>query len=65
MGSIRARQDNGLLFFDFRFQGSRCREQTLLQDTPANRKRLQKALATIESEIKAGTFDYAMTFPGS
>lgn len=65
MGSIRARQDNGLLFFDFRFQGLRCREQTLLQDTPANRKRLEKALATIESEIKAGTFDYAKTFPGS
>ena len=65
MASIRARQDNGLLFFDFRFQGSRCREQTLLQDTPANRKRLEKALALIESEIKAGTFDYAKTFPGS
>jgi integrase len=65
MGSIRARQDNGLLFFDFRFQGLRCREQTLLQDTPANRKRLEKALAAIESEIKAGTFDYAKTFPGS
>jgi integrase len=65
MGSIRARQDNGLLFFDFRFQGSRCREQTLLQDTPANRKRLEKALASIESEIKTGTFDYAKTFPGS
>lgn len=65
MGSIRARQDNGLLFFDFRYQGSRCREQTLLQDTPVNRKRLQKALAAIESEITAGTFDYAKTFPGS
>ena len=65
MGSIRARQDNGLLFFDFRFHGSRCREQTLLQDSPANRKRLEKALATIESEIKAGTFDYGKTFPGS
>lgn len=65
MGSIRARQDNGLLFFDFRFQGSRSREQTLLQDTPANRKRLEKALAAIEAEIKAGSFDYAKTFPGS
>jgi len=65
MGSIRARLDNGLLFFDFRFQGARCREQTLLQDVPANRKRLEKALAAIEAEIKAGTFDYAKTFPGS
>ena len=34
MGSIRARMDNGLLFFDFRFQGQRCREQTLLENTP-------------------------------
>ena len=53
------------MFFDFRFQGQRCREQTLLEDTPANRKRLEKAFATIASEIKAGTFDYAKTFPGS
>ena len=53
------------MFFDFRFQGQRCREQTLLEDTPANRKRLEKALAMIASEIKAGTFDYAKTFPGS
>ena len=65
MGSIRARKDNGQLFFDFRFQGQRCREQTMLDDTPANRKRLDKALAAIEGEIKAGTFDYAKTFPGS
>ena len=65
MGSIRARKDNGQLFFDFRFQGQRCREQTLLEDTPANRKRLDKALAAIEGEIKAGTFDYAKTFPGT
>jgi integrase len=65
MGSIRTRKDNGQLFFDFRFQGQRCREQTLLDDTPANRRRLEKALAAIECEIKAGTFEYAKTFPGS
>lgn len=65
MGSIRARKDNGQLFFDFRFQGQRCREQTLLADTPANRKRLEKALAKIQSAIEAGTFEYASTFPKS
>ena len=65
MGSIRARKDNDQLFFDFRFQGRRCREQTLLEDTPANRKRLEKVLAKIESEIEAGTLDYTATFPGS
>ncbi|MFH7042204.1 DUF3596 domain-containing protein [Paucibacter sp. JuS9] len=65
MGSIRARVDNKLLFFDFRFGGQRCREQTMLQDSPANRKRLQKALDKIEEQISAGVFDYAATFPAS
>jgi integrase len=65
MASIRARKETGLLFFDFRFRGQRCREQTMLQDTPTNRKRLEKALAKIEADIAAGTFDYVATFPGS
>ncbi|MDN3923223.1 Arm DNA-binding domain-containing protein [Roseateles violae] len=65
MGSIRARVDNKLLFFDFRFNGQRCREQTMLLDSASNRKRLQKALDKIEEQIAAGTFDYAATFPGS
>jgi integrase len=53
------------LFLDFRYQGKRCREYTLLPDTPANRKKLEKVLAKIESEIAAGTFDYAAYFPNS
>jgi integrase len=65
MGSVRARKDSGLLFFDFRYQGQRCREQTLLADTPANRKRLDKVLAKIDSDIAAGTFDYSSVFPNS
>jgi len=65
MPSIRSRTDNSLLFFEFRFQGERCREQTLLPDTPANRKKLEKVLAKIESEIHAGTFVYANYFPNS
>lgn len=65
MGSVRARGDTGLLFFDFRYEGRRCREQTLLPDSPANRKRMDKVLAQIEAQIKAGTFDYAATFPSS
>jgi integrase len=65
MGSVRARKDNGLLFFDFRYEGERCREQTLLPDTPANRKRMEKALQKIEAEISAGTFDYGASFPNS
>ncbi|WP_114968231.1 Arm DNA-binding domain-containing protein [Rhodoferax ferrireducens] len=65
MPSIRSRVDNDLLFFDFRYDGARFREQTLLHDTPANRKKLEKALAKIESEIAAGTFNYASCFPNS
>lgn len=65
MASIRARTDNGKLFFDFRFRGKRCREQTLLDDTPANRKRLEKVLDRIEAEITLSTFKYADYFPDS
>ncbi|NTV11016.1 MAG: DUF3596 domain-containing protein, partial [Zoogloea sp.] len=65
MASIRARADSGKLFFDFRFRGLRCREQTLLDDTPTNRKKLEKVLQRIEVEIAQGTFDYAEFFPSS
>ena len=62
MGSIRNIPNKGLLFMDFRFQGRRLREYTLLTDTPANRKRLQKVLDQIEKEIALGSFDYQKTF---
>lgn len=65
MGSTRARKDNGKLFMDFRFNGERYREQTALDDTRENRKRLEKLLARIETDIAAGTFDYAQYFPDS
>jgi integrase len=65
MGSVRARKESGLLFIDFRYGGDRCREQTLLTDTPANRKRLEKVLARIEADVARGVFDYEKTFPNS
>jgi integrase len=65
MPSIRSRNDNGLLFLEFRCEGQRCREQTLLNDTPSNRKTLQKVLDKIESEINAGSFVYENYFPNS
>lgn len=65
MGSVRNLSGRGTLFMDFRFQGKRCREYTALPDTPANRKRLERALATIEGDIANGTFDYAAKFPAS
>ena len=65
MGSVRKRNDNGFLFFDFRYKGKRCREQTLLKDTKANKKKMQTVLKRIEKEIADGTFDYARYFPNS
>jgi integrase len=65
MPSIRVHKPNGALFFDFRINDERCREYTLLNDTPSNRKKLEKVLAKIEAEIVAGTFDYASYFPNS
>lgn len=65
MASIRSRPESGMLFLDFRYRGSRCREQTALPDTTSNRKRLSKLLERIEADIAAGTFDYQRSFPGS
>ncbi|PPD52355.1 MAG: site-specific integrase [Methylotenera sp.] len=65
MGSIRTRSDNGLLFFDFRFKNQRCREQTLLEDTKSNRKKMEALLQRIEEEISNGTFEYLKYFPNS
>jgi len=48
---------------DFHYQGIRCREQTALTDTPANRKQLQIVLNRITAEIAVGTFEYARYFP--
>ncbi|WP_024873435.1 site-specific integrase [Tolumonas lignilytica] len=63
MGSIRAR--NQQLFFDFRYQGVRCREQTLLKDTKMNRARLEKVMSDIDKAIHLGQFIYRDFFPGS
>lgn len=63
MASIRS--NNGKLFWDFRYRGQRCREYTVLDDTPENRRKMAKVLKRIEEEIEAGTFDYRRTFPNS
>lgn len=65
MGSVRARSDNQKLFFEFRYKGQRCREQTSIIDTPANRASMQKLLTKIEAEITLDQFDYLSYFPNS
>lgn len=62
---IRTRKETGKLYLDFRYGGKRCREQTDLPDTRANRKRLEQVARRIEAEMTLGTFDYAATFPNS
>jgi integrase len=65
MASVQVRKETGCLILDFYYQGKRCREQTALPDTPANRKKVQKLLDKIEEEMSLGTFDYARFFPNS
>jgi len=65
MGSVRAVKESGKLFFDFRFQGKRCREYTLLKNTVLNKRKLEKVLKIFEKEIDEGTFQYQNYFPNS
>lgn len=45
--------------------GVRCREQTALPDTKANRKKCQELLDLIKAKILLGEFKYEELFPGS
>ena len=63
MATMRGRF--GKLVVDFRYLGMRCREKTILEDTPANRKKLAPTMKKMEAEITLGIFDYAAYFPKS
>tara|TARA_R110002033_G_scaffold61248_1_gene111898 strand:+ start:1556 stop:2719 length:1164 start_codon:yes stop_codon:yes gene_type:complete len=63
MGSVTVRYNK--LQLDFRFKGIRCREMTTLEDTAANRKRVNAVLKRIEAEIQLNQFEYARHFPNS
>lgn len=63
MASINSR--SGKLYIDFRYLGLRCREQTTLKDTKSNRKRAEKFIRQLESEIQIGSFRYETYFPNS
>lgn len=65
MAKVRARPDNNMLFLDFYYRGVRCREQTALQDSVENRKKVEGLLKRVLKEIAQGTLDYAATFPNS
>jgi integrase len=63
MSTINSR--GGKLFFDFRYHSIRCREYTLLEDTPANRKRCERISERMDAEMVLGTFRYDKYFPKS
>lgn len=65
MASIQLRKETGTLVIDFYYRGVRCREQTVVPDTVANRKKVQKLIDRLEQEIANGTFEYRKFFPGS
>jgi integrase len=51
------------LFFDFTWQGIRCKEYTHLLDTPENRRRCQHTMRLVDAAIRRGDFDYRAFFP--
>jgi integrase len=65
MAKVRVRPETGTLYVDFQFRGVRCREQTALADTPANRRAVEALAKRIAREIAKGCFDYGRTFPDS
>ena len=54
MANVRRRPETGCLFLDFRYRGVRCREQTTLQDTAANRRTLEAFANRIKREMAKG-----------
>lgn len=65
MAKVTARKETGRLVIDFTFRGVRCREQTALSDTAANRKVLQAVVNRIKKAQAEGSFRYADFFPQS
>lgn len=65
MASIQVRKETNTLIIDFYWQGKRCREQTALNDSPTNRKRLSKVVEKIDELIANGQFNYRDFFPNS
>lgn len=65
MVKIRVRPETGKLYFDFQYQGKRCREYTALDDSKENRCRLKTVAKKMNAEITLATFVYRDYFPNS
>lgn len=49
MASIQVRKGTGCLIIEFYYQGIRCREQTALPGSVANRRKIQKLITRVVS----------------
>lgn len=65
MAKVRVRPETGNLYLDFSYRGVRCREQTALTDSPANRRTVEVLATRIKRDLAKGTFDYRALFPDS
>ena len=65
MAKVRVRPETGNLYLDFSYRGIRCREQTALPDSPANRRNVEILATRLKRELAKGTFDYRAFFPDS
>ncbi len=65
MAKVNVRKETGKLVIDFTNRGVRCREQTALDDSAANRRRVEAVLKKLRESIAAGSFVYGEFFPGS
>ncbi|MDY0207775.1 MAG: tyrosine-type recombinase/integrase [Pseudomonas sp.] len=65
MSKVRVRKETGKLYLDFMYAGHRCREQTILTDTSANRKQVEALLSKVQAKILLGELNYEEFFPGS
>ena len=54
---------SGLLYYDFSYNGIRCKEYTNRTDTPENRKRMEREAQIMAAEMEIGKFDYLRHFP--
>jgi len=65
VAKVTVRKETGKLVIDFTFRNVRCREQTALDNTPANKKRVQSVVDELKKAQKTGAFVYENFFPNS
>jgi integrase len=63
MAKVTARKETGRLVIDFTYRAVRCREQTALTDSAANRRRLEPVVMRLKKALLDGTFSYSEFFP--